>query len=146
MSGLGAGGQHYGTGRTEPPGGAVGGLDLDDPLPGQAAGAADKVDTLALQPRQLSVVPPVRGHVVALCERGCAVQVAGDGLGGPWRTPSRGQHVARPDKRLGGDAAPVGALPADQLPFHDDDGETAVGQAACGVFAGRACADHYHVV
>ncbi len=142
----GTGGQYHRSRRAEPPDGAVGGLDLDGPLPGQASGAADKVDALALQPRQLPVVPPVSGHVVALGERGCAVQVAGDSLGGSWRAPGRGQHVARPDKRLRRDAAPVGALATDQLFFHDGGAEAAVGHPASGVFTGRARADHHHIV
>ena len=142
----GAGGQHDRPGRAEPPGGAVGGLDLDGPFPGQPAGAADQVDAFALQPGQLPIVSPVRGHVVALGEGGRGVELAGDRLGGARRTSRRGQHVTRPDERLGGDAAPVGALTTDQLPLDDGNGEAAVGQAAGRVFAGRARADYHHVI
>jgi hypothetical protein len=142
----GAGGQYHRPGRAEPSGGAVGGLDLDGPFPGQAAGTSDEVDSFALQPGLLSVVPPVRGHVIALRQGGRGVEVAGDRLRGSRRTPRRGKHVARPDERLGGNAAPVGALAADQLSFHDGNGEAAVGQAASDMFARRARADHHHVI
>ena len=55
-----AGGQHDGPGRAQRPDGAVGGLDLDGPLPGQAAGAADELDALALQPAELARRPASR--------------------------------------------------------------------------------------
>jgi hypothetical protein len=56
-----------------------------------------------------------------------------------------GQHVAGPHQGLGGDARPVGAFAADQLPLDDGDLEAAVGAAAGGVLPGRAGADHDHV-
>ena len=89
---------------------------------------------------------PVRGHVVALGEGGRDVELAGDRPGGTRRTPRRSQHVARPDQRLGRDATPIGALPSDQFPLDDGDGEAAVGQAARGMFSRRARADYHHVI
>ena len=53
---------------------------------------------------------------------------------------------AGPDERLGGHAAPVRALPADQFPFHDGHPQAAVGQPAGRVLAGRPGPDHQHVV
>ena len=141
-----AGGQHDGPGRAQRPDGAVGGLDLDGPLPGQAAGAADEPDALAFQPAELALVPPAGGHVVALGEGGGGVQPAGDRLRGARRPARRGERVARPDECLGRDAPPVRALPADQFALHDGHPQARVGQPAGRVLAGRPGPDHQHVV
>jgi hypothetical protein len=89
---------------------------------------------------------PVRGHVIALREGGRGVELAGDRRRGPGCTPRRREHVSGPDKRLGGNAAPVRALPADQLFFYDNNTEAAVGEAADSVLAGRARTDNHHVI
>ncbi len=142
----GAGGQHHRTGRAELADGAIGGLDLDRPLPCQAAGTADKLDAFSLQPGQLPIVMPIRSHVVALGEGGRHVELPGDRLGGARGTPRRGQHIAGPDERLGRDAAPVGALPSHQFPLHDRNRQAAVGQAASSMLPSRARADYHHVI
>ena len=54
--------------------------------------------------------------------------------------------LARPQQRLGRDARPVGALAADQLALHHRHPQAALGQRAGGVLAGRAAADHDHVI
>jgi hypothetical protein len=139
-------GQHDGPGRSEPQLGAALGLDLDGPFPGQPAGAADQRDARALQPARLPVVVPARRHVVPPREGGRDVQPAGDRLGGA-RRPSRcRQHVARPQQGLGRDAAPVRALAAGQLSFHDGDPQAAVGQPPGRMLPGRAGADDHDVV
>ena len=51
-----------------------------------------------------------------------------------------------PQQRLGRDAREVGALAADQLALDDRDPQAALGQRARAVLAGRAAADHDHVV
>jgi hypothetical protein len=88
---------------------------------------------------------PVRRHVVAPRERGRGVKLAGHGLSGAGGAPRGGQHVARADERLGRHAAPVGALPADQLPLDQGDAQPAVGQPPGSVLAGRPGPDHDHV-
>jgi hypothetical protein len=84
MEGTGAGGEH-----DRAPGGdpadkalvvALTVMDLDWAFSGKPAIAADQLDALALQPRQLGHVAPVVGHVVAAGERGRHVDPAGDRL------------------------------------------------------------------
>ena len=141
-----AGGQHDRPGSPQPAGGAVGALDVDRPFPRQPPGTAHQFDSRGLQPALLPVVAPVRGHVVALGERSGTVQRARDRFRRTRHAPRRGQDIARPDERLAGDAAPVGAFTTGQFPLDDGHPQAAVGQAPGGVLTSRPGADHQHVV
>ena len=55
-------------------------------------------------------------------------------------------RLARPQQRLGRDARPVRALPADELALDQGDAQAALGQRPGAVLARRAPADHDHVV
>ena len=54
--------------------------------------------------------------------------------------------LARAQQGLGRDARPVGALATDELAFDDGDAQTALGQRAGAVLAGRAGAEDDDVV
>ena len=94
---------------------AVAGGDLHHPLAVQAALAPVERDVLVVEPLLLTIVGPVVRHVVALRERGGGIDLARDRLGGTGHPAGRGEHVTRADQRLRRDAAPVRALPADEL-------------------------------
>lgn len=69
-----------------------------DPLSGQATGASHELDPLALQPRLLSRVVPVAGHVVALAERCRCVDGTGDRIRGTRYAAGGGDHISGPDQ------------------------------------------------
>ena len=75
------------------------------------------------------VVVPAAGHVVALGQGRRHVDRAGDRLARAGHPSRRGEHVAGADQRLARDAAPVGALAADQLALDEGDGQATVGTA-----------------
>src|SRR5262249_33430104 len=112
-------------------------VDLDDPSSDQATAAAQEVDALAVKPRDLTVVVPSAGHVVALGERSGDIERSGDRLGGAGYPAGGGEDVTGPDERLGRDATPVRALSPDQLSLDDGDRQTRVGTASRGRFPGR---------
>ena len=63
------------------------------------------------------------------------------------RRLARGVHrLAGTQQRLRRDARPVRALAADQLALDERDAQAALGERAGAVLAGRAAADHDHVV
>ena len=64
-----------------------------------------------------------------------------DRLGGAGRLARRLQRLAGAQQRLGRDAAPVGALAAEQLALDDRDAQAALGEARGAVLAGRAAAE-----
>src|SRR5262249_28282807 len=63
-----------------------------------------------------------------------------DGLRRPGRVARGPQRLARPQQRLGGDAAVVRALAAEQLALDDRDAQPALGKARRAVLARRAAA------
>src|SRR3954465_9213936 len=66
---------------------------------------------------------------------------------GPRLRLARSLHrLARAQQRLGRDARVIGALPADQLALDQRHPQTAPDELARRVLAGRATADHDHVV
>jgi hypothetical protein len=137
--------QHHRLVGGEPAGRPVGSLHLDGALAGQPAAAPHQLDALARQPGKGSVVAPARGHVIPLGEGGGHVQAAGDRLGRARHPLRRGQHVARAEQRLGGNAAPIGALPTDQLTLDHGHAQPTVGATPGGVLPRRTGADHDHV-
>ena len=101
---------------------------------------------MLVEPRHLAVVAPVRRHVVALRERRRDVDGPVTASAAPGH-PARGREdVAGPDERLRRDAAPVGALAADELALDERDGEPARGAAADGVLTGGSATDDDDVV
>ena len=111
------------------------------PVPGEPAAAAQQVDAVVRQPALLPGVGVVGDHEVAPRERRLDVDLRGR------RRLARAVHrLARPQQRLRRDARPVGALAADQLALDDRDAQPALGQRAGAVLAGRAAAQHDHVV
>ena len=116
-------------------------VDLDDARSGEAARAAHDGDPPVGQPALGAGVVPVGDHVVAPGERRGDVHLR------------RGLDVARAlhrlagaQERLGGDARPVGALAADELPLDDGDAQAALGERGGAVLAGGAAAQHDHVI
>ena len=116
-------------------------VDLHRAGAGEPAAAAQQVDAVVGEPALLAGVGVVGDHEVAPGQRGLDVD-----LGGRRRVARGVDGLARPQQRLGRDARPVGALAADQLALDDRHAQAALGQRAGGVLAGRAAADHDHVV
>src|SRR6266536_3244499 len=141
----GAGGQHHRTPGLQQQHRPVRPGHLHPALAGQPTMTPHQLDAAILQPTQLAAVPPAAGHVVPLGERGGDVQRAGDRLGRARHPAGRGQRVAGPDQRLARDAAPVRALPADELPLHQHHRQAAVGAAAGDDLTGRPGTDHHHI-
>jgi hypothetical protein len=90
--------EHNGPRGSQPAPGSGRGADLHDPLSGQATGASHELDPLALQPRLLSRVVPVAGHVVALAERCRCVDGTGDRIRGTRYAAGGGDHISGPDQ------------------------------------------------
>ena len=112
------------------PGGVAHPADLDRARPGELAVAADQVDALARQPALLPGVGVVRDHEVAVSQRGLDVDLR------VARRLLRPVHrLTGAQQRLGRDAGPVGALPADQVTLDQGDTQAAVGQLAGAVLA-----------
>ena len=114
-----AGRQHHGRRGLDAAGPAVGAIDLDRPSPTSRPEPRTNSISLSASHGQLALVAPAAGHVVAPGQGRRDVDRARDGLGRPGHPSRGGEHVARPDQGLGGDAAPVRALTADQLPLDE---------------------------
>jgi hypothetical protein len=115
------------------------GVVADDHASGavEASRAAHDRDPRAVRPRRLAGIVVVADHEVAPRERGSGVHDAAvDGLCGARRLPRGLQRLARAHERLGRDAAPVGALPAEQLALDDRDAQAALGESRGAVLAG----------
>ena len=125
---------------------AVAGGDLHHPLAVQAALAPVERDVLVVEPLLLTIVGPVVRHVVALRERGGGIDLARDRLGGTGHPAGRGEHVTRADQRLRRDAAPVRALPTDELLLDEGRCQPSFRAPAGGDLSRWPTADHDHVV
>ncbi len=90
--------------------------DLDAPRVAgdQPGGALDDGGALLLVAGDLRGVVEVADHVVAVVTQRGPVQLRGGQAGG---ITGLGAGLNRAQQGLGGDARPVGALPADQLPL-----------------------------
>ena len=111
------------------------------PGPASRPVAAQQVDAPVGQPLLGTRVGVVRDHEVAPRERGRDVDLRArrrvvGGVGG----------LTGAQQRLGRDARPVGALATHQLAFDDGDAQTALGQRAGAVLAGRAGTEDDDVV
>jgi hypothetical protein len=115
---------------------------VDHALAREPAVAAVERRADPLQPLHLTLVRPARGHVVALGEGRARVDPAVDGLDRAGNAPRRREHVARPNERLRGDAAPVRAFAAHELALDERDRETAARAALDGDLARWTAADH----
>jgi hypothetical protein len=98
-------------------------------------------DALARRPGGLAAVVVVGHDEVAPGERRRRIDRSGDRLAGPGRLASRLQRLAGAHERLGRDAAPVGALAAEQLALDDRHPQPALGQPRGAVLAGRPAAE-----
>ncbi len=108
----------------------------------EAARAADDLDPCAARPRDLAGVVVAADHEVAPGQDGRRIEAAAvDRLRGARHLARRLQGLARADERLGGDAAPVRALAAEQLALDQSDPPAALGQPRGAVLAGRAAAE-----
>jgi hypothetical protein len=92
--------------------------DPDPPLALEAGVAAEEIDSVFFQPRQLNRVVEIVDHLVAAVENHLWLQLApsggdaGDALG-------LAEHVGRPQQRLRRHAGVVGAFAADQVALDD---------------------------
>ena len=111
------------------------------PVPASSAAPADQVDPVLAEPALLPGVGVVGHHEVAPGERGLGVDRRRRG-----RLVGRVGGLAGAQERLRRDARPVRALAADQLALDERDAKAALGERARAVLAGRAAADHDHVV
>ena len=123
------------------PGGVACAVDLDRTGPGELAGPPQQVDSLARQPALLPGVGVVRDHEVTPGQRRRGVE-----LRGGRRLACLVHRLAGTQQRLGRDARPVGAFPPDQVALDHGNAQPAVGQLAGAVLAGRAAAQHDHVI
>jgi hypothetical protein len=113
--------------------------------PVEAPDAAEHGDAGALCPPLLAGVVVVGHHEVAPREHGGGVEPAGDRLACARRLARRLQRLARSHQRLGGDAAPVGALAAEQLTLDDGDPQPPGREPGGAVLARRPAAQDDYV-
>ena len=119
-----------------------GGRRRPRPRPGpRAAGAAQQVDAVVSQPALLTGIGVVRNHEVAPRERRRDID-----LGARPRLARAVHRLARAQQRLGGDACPVGALAADQLPLDHGDAKPAGGDRRRAVLPRGTASENDHVV
>ena len=107
----------------------------------EAAVAADELDAVLLEPWERARVVVARDHVIAPGERRTGVERPGDRFARAGDRAGGGERLPGPQQGLGRDAAPVGALPADELALDERDPQAAVGQRARADLAGRPAAE-----
>src|SRR5262249_8941648 len=91
-------------------------------------------------------VVPAGGHVVPPGERLLDIDLSSDGLAGPGRLASLGDHLAGAEQRLRRHARPVAALAGDQLALADCDPQAALGEVLGADQARDPGPDHDRVV
>jgi hypothetical protein len=119
--------------------------DLEAPLSGQLADAAEQLDVAVLEPRELGGVVEVVDDLVAAGEGGSDVEVARDRLGGAADAAGLGQRLVGPQQPLGRHAGPERALAADEPVLDDRHAQATVGEPPCSHLARRPGTDHHHV-
>ena len=137
---------------------AAAGGEHDDPIRGQGRVAdrhpplsievplaAEQLDPVLLEPRQLRGVAEVVDDLVAAGEDPVGVEVAGHRLGDAGNAPCLGQQLAGAEQCLRGHAGVVGALAADQVLLDDRDAHAAVGEPPGADLARGARPEHYRV-
>src|SRR4051812_44468259 len=67
-------------------------------------------------------------------------------LAGTWDGAHRLERLTRAEQGLGRDAAPVRALPAEQLPLHDGDAQTSRGDGGRAVLPGCSAPENDRVI
>ena len=114
-------------------------------LPFEPAAATEQRDSSLLEPRDsVRVVEPV-DHLVAACQRGPDVELAGARLGRAGNAPRFGERVGWPQQRLRGHARIERAFAADELGLDHRDSVAALAEATRDHFPGGTGADHDHV-
>jgi len=108
--------------------------------------AAHEGDAGALEPRDLSIVVPVRREAIPALEHGGRVERPRDRRRGTRQAPGRAEGRSVTQEGLRRHAGPVRALPADELRLHDHDGQAALRHPVGDVLADRAGADDDDVV
>jgi hypothetical protein len=121
----------------------VGGPDA--PLALEARLAADQLDPMLLEPRELRRVVAPADHLVAAGEHRRDVDVAPHGLRRPGDPAHLRQGLGGAQERLRGHARVVGALASDQVALDDRNREPPVGKPPRAHLARRARAEHHHV-
>jgi len=110
--------------------------------PGDPGGALDDRGPGLLPALDLGGVVEVADHVVVVVAQPRPVNVGGGHPGGP---AGLAPDLRGAQQRLGRDARPVGALPADQLPLDDRDPPPGVQQPPGGGLPAHAHPDDDHV-
>ena len=111
-------------------------VDFDGRSAGQPGATPDEMSTLADEAVNSHLVIPRIRRLLADSPRHRGPVGRDDRRSGSARdAPAFGQQIGRPHHHLGGDAAPIGALPADELRFNADDVETGLGELSCYLFS-----------
>ena len=118
---------------------------VDPALAGEPAVAADQLDLAVLEPRQLRVVVEVVDDLVAPCERGRDVELAGHGLGGARDPLDLRERLVRSQQRLRRHARPERALAADEAVLDDRDLQSVLGEPPRRHLTRRPGADDHHI-
>jgi hypothetical protein len=135
-----AGGEHdAASGDEAPP------VDLDRPRADDAGLAAQEPAALALEALDGDLVVPAGGGLPHPGGHRRPRRRGRGPAGQPVDPAGLGQRVAGPHDDLGGDAAPVGAFAADQLPLDAEDVHAGFGGPAGDLLAADAHADHDQV-
>jgi hypothetical protein len=109
-------------------------------------GAAQQLDSAAIEPTHLARVVIARDHEVPPFEGRPGIERSAHGLPRARRLASRLERLARTQQGLGGNAGPVVALAAHTFALDDGDPQTALGQLAGAVLPRGAGADDDDVV
>ena len=115
---------------------------LDPPRPGEPGRALDDRRASVLVAFDLGGVIQVPDHVIVIVPQPRPVD---RGRGHPGDPAGLGPHLRASQQRLGRDARPVSALPADQLPLDDRDPPPGFEQPTGGGLAAHAHPDDDHI-